>query len=283
MFWKILLISLFIILMIYLFQQNYIHKKNYYKFLTSNYNQALKNKKLIFISDTHFREKSSITFIDRILIDIESEKPDLIVFAGDIVEDLKSNHTLEHIKDFFLQLGKIAPTYLVYGNHDIATNRLEDIKSSLKLAGVKLLNNEAEWISFENSSRGFWLMGLSDRLEELKKIKDPLEVIDIPETSQEDFKILLTHYPELFKKYLKNSKKRPDLILSGHTHGGQIILPIIGGLFVDKEERLTKYDFGIFTSDNHARSRMIVTKGIGNASFSVRLNNRPEIVVIEFE
>lgn len=283
MFWKVLLMILVVSLILYFYQQNYLHKLSHYQIFISKFDQEFKGRKIVFISDTHFRSKISIGFIDRILIDIDKTKPDLIVFAGDIVHDIENGQTLEHVKDFFLQLSKIAPTYLIYGNHDIATKRLDEIKATLKLAGAQLLENEAKWIQFEESAAGFWLMGLSDQSVRIRQMKDPLKEISLTPNSQKDPKILLAHHPEFFDRYLKDEKKRPDLILSGHTHGGQVILPIVGGLFAPGQGLLPRYDFGMFTSEEYPQNRMIVSKGIGNSRFPLRMNNRPEVIVIEFE
>lgn len=282
LYWKIALTMLFVLL-IYLYIQNYLHKTTHYKIFIPKLDRTMKNKKIVFISDTHFRDTTSLSFIDRVLIDIEKMNPDLILFGGDIVHELTGVRILEQTKDFFFQLNKLAPSYLVYGNHDMATNRLNEIESMLNLAGVKLLNNEAEWISFENPSKGFWLLGLNDSSSEIKKKEEPLSKIAFPANGNKEVKILLAHHPKFFEKYLRNAEKRPNLVLSGHSHGGQIILPIVGGLFAPGQGKLPKYDFGMFTSKNYADSRMIVTKGLGNSQFPLRINNRPEIVLIEFE
>lgn len=272
-----------VILMLYLYIQNNLHKRTDYKISIRKLDNAMKGKKIVFISDSHFREKTSLAFIDRILIDIEKMEPDLILFGGDIVHKLDNDMVLEHTKDFFFQLNKVAATYLIYGNHDIATNQLNEIKSVLNLAGVKLLDNEAEWISFGDPSAGFWLLGLNNESARKKVMKDPLKNINLPADSEKEAKILIAHRPEFFEEYLQNAGKRPDLVLSGHTHGGQAILPIIGGLFAPGQGSFPKYDFGIFTSENNPNSRMIVTRGLGNSRFPFRFNNRPEIVLIEFE
>ena len=283
MLWKILGI-VFILVSIYLYIQNYSHKISRYIISFSSINQSFKGKRIIFISDTHFRENTSLAFIDRILIDIEKQAPDLILFGGDIVHNLENDRILEHIKDFFFQLSKIAPTYLIYGNHDLATNRLAEIKSMLDLAGARLLDNEAVWFEFDDSdSTGLWLMGIHDQSSKMRSMDNPLEKINFSGKRADQPKILLAHHPEVFENYLKDSVKRPNLILSGHTHGGQVVLPILGGLFVPGQGILPKYDFGIFPSVKYPDSRMIVTSGIGNSRFPFRVNNRPEIVLIELE
>lgn len=278
--WKII-IGLTILIIIYLYGQNYIHQVTKYHMATSNI--ALKGKKFVFISDTHFRENTSIALLERILLEIETINPALIIFGGDIVHKLDSEKILEHTKDFFYRLQKIAPTYLVYGNHDLASGRLNDIQRILNLSGVKVLHNEAEWLSFGEPKTGFWLMGLGVKPNQLSKAADILS--DIPQSKdfEQDTKILIAHHPEYFEDYLTNNITRPDLVLAGHTHGGQIILPIIGGLFAPGQGQLPPYDYGLFTNTTYPSSRMIITRGIGNSSFPFRVNNRPEIVVIEFE
>ena len=221
--------------------------------------------------------------LDRILIDIEAAKPDVILFGGDMVHNNDQEKVLEQTKDFFYQLNKVAPTYVIFGDHDLASDYLSEIKRVLTLSGAKLLNNEAEWISLGDSSVGFWLMGLCEQVANLDENHQLLSEIQIPENSENEPKILIAHHPEYFEQYLVNEKKRPNLILSGHTLGGQVILPMVGGLYAQGQERNPLYDFGIFTSTKYPDSRMIVTSGIGNADFQIRINNRPEIVLIELE
>lgn len=282
MYGKIFLVTL-LFLVLYLTIQNYIHTTSYYKVFIGQLDPSLKGKKIVFISDTHFRENNSLTFNDRILLAIEQQKPDLILFGGDIVHNIKHEVLLEHVKDFFFQLSRIAPTYVIYGNHDLATNRLNELNSMLELAGVKLLENEAVWISFDESDTGFWLMGLHDLSSRIRTMENPLEKVSFPQAPKDEVKILLAHHPEAFENYLKDKQKRPHLILAGHTHGGQAILPFLGGLFAPGQGVLPKYDFGMFTNENYPNSRMIVSRGLGNSRFPFRFNNRPEIVVIEFD
>jgi predicted MPP superfamily phosphohydrolase len=90
------------------------------------------------------------------------------------------------------------------------------------------------------------------------------------------FSILLSHRPELFPIY---KKQQINLALTGHAHGGQFRLPMIGGLAAPNQGIFPKYDAGIF---EEAQTRMIVSRGLGNSVFPLRVNNPPEIVVIKF-
>lgn len=281
-YWKqILAISL--ILTIYLYSQNYFHKITTYKIHLSKKHLKMKGKKIAFLSDTHFKESTSLAFLDRILVDIEEVNPDIIVFGGDIIHKMNQEKILEQTKDFFYQLNKVAPTYVIYGDQDIANDQLDEIKRVLKLTGVKVLSNKAEWISFGDSAEGFWLMGLCEQTVGLNQIDQALSKISFPANSKNDTKILVAHHPEYFKQYLANDEIRPNLILSGHTLGGQVILPMVGGLFAPGQGKNPTYDFGVFTSEQYPDSRMIITSGIGNANFPIRVNNRPEIVLVELK
>ena len=89
------------------------------------------------------------------------------------------------------------------------------------------------------------------------------------------FTILLSHRPECFNVY---QNKNIDLVLSGHAHGGQFRLPFLGGVIAPNQGLFPKYDAGIYTENG---TTMIVSRGIGNSIIPVRINNRPEIVIIE--
>ena len=89
------------------------------------------------------------------------------------------------------------------------------------------------------------------------------------------FTILLSHRPELFPAY---SASGIDLILSGHAHGGQFRIPFIGGVAAPNQGFFPKYDAGEY---HESGTTMIVSRGIGNSVIPVRINNRPEVVMIE--
>lgn len=274
----ILILGVILLLSIYLYVQNNWHKITKYRI----HLPRIKEIKIVFLADTHFQESTSLAFLDRIIADIERLSPDIIIFGGDMIYKSNQEKLLEQTKDFFYQLNKVAPTYVIYGDQDLTNNQLNEIKRVLKLSGAKVLNNEAEWISFGGAT-GFWLMGLCEGMVDLAGKDDLLAKIALSPNSKDETKILIAHHPEYFMQYLLNEETRPNLILSGHTLGGQVILPMLGGLFATGQGANPTYDFGVFTSKQHPDSRMIITSGIGYANFPIRVNNRPEIVLIELE
>ena len=90
-----------------------------------------------------------------------------------------------------------------------------------------------------------------------------------------DFTLLLSHRPELFDIYVE---EKVNLVLTGHAHGGQFRLPWAGGLVAPEQGLFPKYDAGLFTE---ADTQMIVSRGIGNSIIPLRINNPPEIVVVQ--
>ena len=90
-----------------------------------------------------------------------------------------------------------------------------------------------------------------------------------------DYIVLLSYRPETFDAYVA---KNIDLVLSGHAHGGQFRIPIIGGLIAPNQGFFPKYDAGMYCEKS---TTMIVSRGIGNSIITLRLNNRPKIVCVE--
>ena len=92
--------------------------------------------------------------------------------------------------------------------------------------------------------------------------------------NREEYKILLSHRPEVFDTYVE---KKMNLVLCGHAHGGQFRLPLIGGMIAPNQGLFPKYDGGIYEKES---TTMVVSRGIGNSIIPVRFNNRPEVVMI---
>ncbi len=89
------------------------------------------------------------------------------------------------------------------------------------------------------------------------------------------YSILLSHRPEPIEVYANNSI---NLVLSGHAHGGQFRIPFVGGIVAPDQGFLPKYTAGKYVV---GRTQMVVSRGLGNSIIPIRINNRPELVVIE--
>ncbi len=160
--------------------------------------------------------------------------PDIIVITGDLVD---AQHTdIDVALDFAREAVRIAPFYYVTGNHKASLSQYDDLKMGLEASGVIVLEDEA--IQLEYNGGVVTLIGLSDPNFTIKGDMFN-EVPAMVSTklnnlmgNKENYTILLSHRPELFDTYVSCCT---DLVLSGHAHGGQFRLPLIGGLIAPNQ------------------------------------------------
>ena len=226
------------------------------------------------ISDLHNKEFGKKQ--KRLLKKLKSTSPDIIVITGDLVDRRK--YDLNKAMSFVEGAVKIAPVYYVSGNHEAWSNRYETIRSSLREAGVQVLDDSATEMSVGGSS--IRLLGLSDPDFLTSHYRDGTNTSRIEDylhqwSSDERFQILLSHRPELFDRYVKYNM---DLVFSGHAHGGQFRLPFIRrGLVAPDQGLFPKYTSGCYTKNG---TTMFVSRGLGNSIIPIRVFNRPEILVV---
>ena len=213
----------------------------------------------------------------RLLQMLSECQPDMIAITGDLID---ANHTdIETALAFANEAVKIAPAYYVSGNHEARCSEYDALKTGLESAGVIVLADETVYL--ERDGETIAIFGLADPDFSIKgdlsgevpaMVSTKLNGLLKQETA---YSVLLSHRPELFETYAACDV---DLVLSGHAHGGQFRLPLVGGLIAPNQGLLPKYDAGLFTDGN---TNMIVSRGIGNSIIPIRFNNRPEIVLIE--
>lgn len=228
---------------------------------------------IVHISDLHNAEFGNNQ--SRLLNAVKNASPDLIAITGDLIDSRRTD--VAKAMEFISGAVKIAPVYYVTGNHESRTSEYAKLKEQMTKAGVVILNDEGTKIKRGKAS--IHLLGLNDpdftetddAYESAAminaKLKDMLSVSN-------EYTILLSHRPELFDVYAANNI---DLVLSGHAHGGQFRLPFIGGLVAPNQGLFPKYSEGVYEKN---QTKMIVSRGLGNSIIPVRINNRPELVVI---
>lgn len=265
------IIGVFICLfLIFCFYENNKLDLTYYSIKSES---CTKNFKIVHLSDFHSKPFNSV------LKRVEAQKPDIICITGDFINDHGKN------KKKMLEYGKrlldIAPVYYITGNHERRLPYFDELMKELKEIGFTVLLNEtvqneyctilgldenqADFSDYKARKEGtFEYRDMSAYFDELKDYKG--------------FKIVLSHFPENFEgvKEMNYSQYDFDLQLSGHAHGGQWIMPFVGPLFSPGQGILPKYARGSFGE----RPRLIVSRGLGNAEFPLRLFNHPEIVVV---
>lgn len=209
---------------------------------------------------------------------VKEQNPDFIAVCGDMVN--RSDPDTTKMKDVLEKLADIAPTYCCLGNHerDNAAEFGTDFKSEIDSTGAVLLDDE--YIKFTKNGKSVLIGGMSEYpYYEFYTPEDdvPSRTLweEFAEKAKDNFTILLHHQPEYIAEDAK--KTDIDLIVCGHTHGGQIQLPFIGGVIAPNQGLFPKYDKGEFDLDG---TKMIVCAGLSNHVFIPRINNQVEIGVI---
>lgn len=226
------------------------------------------------VSDLHCAKfgKSNQKLIDM----LRGIMPDIIVITGDLIDTRYDDESVGI--DFAKSAALIAPTYFVSGNHEIDNDDFESTAYSLESVGVTVLRGES--VRLYNSDDYITLVGIDDarviaEKESDKKAKEIIEIeLDKLPPVGEEYTVLLAHRPDLIELY---ASKNYDLVFSGHAHGGQFRLPFIGGLYAPGQGLFPKYTAGVHRVEN---TNLVISRGLGNASFPFRINNNPEIVAV---
>lgn len=228
------------------------------------------------VSDLHNTQIGSDN--SKLLSMLRETEPDMIAITGDLIDS--RNTDLAVALAFAAEAVKIAPCYYVTGNHESRIPEYESLKEGLSELGVTVLEDEA--IELVLQQQAITLIGVDDPSFQTDYLFGDAEGV-MDETLQafrgysDTFTLLLSHRPELFQVYCQNEI---DLVLSGHAHGGQFRLPLIGGLYAPNQGLFPQYYEGLYTQNS---TQMIVSRGIGNSLFPFRFNNRPEIILIELQ
>lgn len=280
MFWIILI--LLILLSIYLYVQNRLIRLNPYTVTVPNLPDALKGKKIVHLTDLHIKPNMNTGYLKTIIGKVQDQEPDLIVLTGDIVHANVKDISETYLEEFCEELSSIAKTYAVTGNHDIGNPDFSEVGSILNDCGITLLIDDAQIVNFdeEDEEQSLVIMGFAQRGDMQNVPKPYLKNIELSEEMKDKTKILLAHQPEFFEEYVEDYDKAPDLTFAGHTHGGQVIFPYFGGVYAPGQDFFPKYDSGLFISETDETKRMFVSKGLGNSSFPLRINNRVEILTV---
>jgi len=222
---------------------------------------------LVLLSDLH--DSSFGEGNERLIRKVKKCEPDVIFTVGDMVSNYNEDYSC--LDTLYEDLAEIAPVYCSLGNHELSHPESEEIKKILNKHAT-LLDNE--YIELELNGTEVRLGGLTQyhpANEEAKAF-----VADFADTDK--FKLLLCHYPEYYIWGVDEVKI--DLMLSGHTHGGQVIIPFKGGLYAPEQGYFPKYDYGVFYEEN---TTLVITRGLGTSRQALpRFNNPPEVLCLTF-
>lgn len=235
-------------------------------------NRLIDPIKILHVSDMHFSKHVSIDFIKKAFELGTAQHPDVVFITGDFISRRVSSWN-EYVEALSL-LSSTCPCFACVGNHDGGQwvgpkggyKDLTEIQRLLEESGISLLCNSAKTTTIKQNS--IEIIGIGDYWSGNAK---PGEAFSSTNTTNSMTRVVLSHNPdskELLDKYAW------DLMLCGHTHGGQLSLPIIGTPFAPVQDH--RYVYGL----NPWNGRLIhTTSGIGNVS-GLRFNCRPEIAML---
>jgi predicted MPP superfamily phosphohydrolase len=232
---------------------------------------AFAGMKVVQISDFHFREFTEAAFLEAVVRRVNELAPELVVLTGDFV----SSKPLPHPMDIRLgyQCAEILSRiecplrYAILGNHDVLVGA-GAVTDALQIQGIPVLANNA--IPLERGNQRIWLAGTKDALQQRPNLDASLP--SGRKVGKEPL-VLLAHEPD-FADYAVG--RQIDLVLSGHTHGGQILIPFLPPLMLP--DMGTKYVHGLFRFGDGMQ--LYVNRGIGAVNLPFRFRCPPEITVI---
>ena len=242
-----------------------------YKFNSDKVDTSIK---FVFISDLHNNEfgQRNADLVSK----IKERQPDFIAVGGDMVSSYKADDTI--MKELLPQLAEIAPTYCILGNHELRLNDELDFEADINDTGAVLLDNKS--VEFIKNGETILIGGLSDYPYYDLYSPDyntPERYFwdEFKSDSKNQYSILLHHQPEYIAGILEDTCI--DLVMCGHTHGGQVQIPFLGGVLAPNQGFFPKYDLGKFEFGN---TSMIISAGLGDAYPVPRINNCYEMTVV---
>ena len=220
--------------------------------------------RILQISDLHGKYRLN----KRLLALAASAKPDIIVITGDLIDvsttDFDGAYKLiEGLKEINEAI------YFVPGNHEWRNGRLPELTEGLKAMGVTVMQNSNAVIQIGGTEVN--LSGVDDVYTSHDDIENAMKGID-----EANYTILLSHSPRVIDR-LKNYE--PDLVLSGHTHGGQVRLPFIGAVVAPGEGFFPRLDKGVFKLDEG--KYLYLDSGAGTSILPIRFLDRSQISLIK--
>ena len=246
-----------------------------YNKLTEN-NYTIESKKidndinLIIISDLHDNElgENNINLVEK----IKSKSPDMVLVVGDMVNDNSYNSNI--VVDFLKQISLTIPVYYSLGNteEDYIKANTSNLIEELKDINVTVLNNEYKDVKINNTT--IRVGGMYDYAFGVENKKVYNFLCDFQDTK--NYKIMMAHRPDSFIFGDASEVWDIDLVVSGHTHGGQVRLPFMGGLYVGDQGYFPMYDKGLFDLN---KIKILISSGLGSGKQKIpRFNNVPEVV-----
>ncbi|MDF2676763.1 MAG: Ser/Thr protein phosphatase family protein [Bacillota bacterium] len=246
-----------------------VHHKNIDSKLVENNKNEIK---ILQFSDTHISESFDMEDLQNMVNKINDENADIVVFSGDLIDhfnDYDYKGDVDKIWQILSEINAPLGKYAIYGNHDYGGGAERIYKKIMENSGFVLLINENYKIHQFNIN----IIGLDD------SIFGNFDASLMNNLSDENFyNIVLSHEPDVVDSLLEYNV---DLILSGHSHGGQVNVPFLSSAMLP--ELAKKYTRGLYEFENFRNTNLYVNIGIGTSQIPFRFMAVPELSVINLK
>ncbi len=246
-----------------IFIERYMIQVNHYDIPVRNLPEAFNGFTIVHLSDLHYSSMMPAVAIRRVVEKVNQLEKDLIVNTGDNVYRRHSAGVVDEVWPLLCELNAPYGVYSVLGNHD----HWADTDHSLYWLEKSGQNLRHRSIAIEKENSRVWLGGAGDLWEDMIGIDQAFS--GAPEA---ECKILLAHNPDTADRAFRT---RIDLLLCGHTHGGQVNLPFIGPPVLPVNNK--RYISGFIQS---VRNDLFISRGVGTTA-PIRINCYPEIAVLK--
>lgn len=235
--------------------------------------------RIVLVSDLHEHQFGRDN--EKLAEKIREQSPDLIVIDGDMINGDSEN--ADTAVELVRALKEAAPVYYSFGNHEYSYMEAghEDLTEELEAAGAVVLNYQSIDIDVKGNQirlGGLYEYGFETGMQSEEENERAIPYLE--EYADTDrYLIMCAHRPESFYPWDYADTWGIDLVLSGHLHGGQVILPGVGGLYSPLDGFFPKFDYGQYQLGD---SDMIITRGLSSdPKVLPRFNNPPEIAVVD--
>jgi predicted MPP superfamily phosphohydrolase len=248
------------------FIERYMIAVNHYDIPVPNLPSSFEDFTICQISDIHYGLLTPMMVVDYVLKTAMHEETDIIACTGDYTRNRRDNKEIDAVWDKLDKLKAKHGVYSILGNHDEwagldhSIERLENSGQSVRHKSKKITIGKQH----------IWIGGAGDLWTD--KLGVDMAFEHVP---HRDCKILLAHNPDTVDR---DFDTRVDLVLSGHTHGGQVNVPFYGPLILPVKNK--KYSHGFFATE---RSSLFISRGIGWAIVPIRFNCPPEIAILHLK
>lgn len=219
--------------------------------------------KVVQVSDIQLSEAYSEKRLDKIVRKVNQEQADILVFTGDLFDNYAQYAPVEEVVAALAAMQATTGKYAVWGNHDYGGGASRIYESVMNQGGFTVLRNSGQTLTMPNGGVLF-IGGMDDSL-----LGNPSSAEVLAYRERYDYSIILTHEPDVADEFIDTDTQ---LVLAGHSHGGQINIPFIEA---PRPPYARKYKKGLYQLSDG--TSLYVNSGLGTATIHARFRVPPEI------